>query len=293
MVSRFLVGAFFILACACQSAHTEKENREENKPFREAVSVGVMDKRVQEASGLTYSIQNPGMLWTHNDSGNDAEVFLVNDKAEVVMTCRLPGIKNRDWEDITIDRSPDSAKSYLFVGDIGDNRSRYPLKIIYRFEEPVFDSANKTISQFDTFYLKLEGGARDSEAMMVDPISHDLFVLSKREDSIRVFQASYPFETDTLIGHHRATLPYHEIPAAQVSADGSEILIRNYDNVYYWQRPAGTSILEVLATPPVLLTYERETQGEAACFALDGQGFYTVSESPRVFMAHLLFYKRE
>src|SRR5687767_4827760 len=62
----------------------------------------VVNPRLEELSGLAASVANSGLLWTHNDSGNSAEVFLINDKLEIKLTCKLKGANNRDWEDIAV-----------------------------------------------------------------------------------------------------------------------------------------------------------------------------------------------
>lgn len=246
-----------------------------------------------EASGLVASASNPGLLWTHNDSGNPAEVYLISAKGEIKMTCRLNGIKNRDWEDIALGTGPDSTKTYVYVADIGDNLAQYPVKILYRFEEPVFDAPQKDISNFDTLYIKLDDGVRDTEALMIDPIAHGMYILSKREDSIHFYKIDYPYAADTLTGRFRVKLPFKNICAADISADGKEVIIKDYDNIYYWQRPDGGPISKLLQTPPTQLAYVRERQGEAITFARDGSGFYTLSESVPEERAWVVFYKRK
>src|SRR4051812_16120960 len=61
---------------------------------------------IEEASGLAASIANKGLLWTHNDSGNDSKIFLVDENLNIKLTCTLAGAENRDWEDITIGPGP-------------------------------------------------------------------------------------------------------------------------------------------------------------------------------------------
>lgn len=253
--------------------------------------LGEVDKKLEEASGLVASVVNPGYFWTHNDSGNPAEVFLINDKAEIVMTCRLAGIKNRDWEDIAI--SVESDTSYLYIGDIGDNEAKFMYKIIYRFVEPVLTTDKLLINQFDTLVIKLDDGARDTEAMMIDPASNDLFVISKREQKIRLYQMSLPLiSTDTTVAEFKEELPFTWIVAADISADGKEVLIKDYDYVYYWKRLASETIPELLKTKPAILKYEREPQGEAVAWSRDASGFYTLSETAKGIKGRLFYYKR-
>ena len=94
------------------------------------------NKKMREISGIASSINNPKLLWSHNDSGNDAEIFLVDENLNVKLTCELKGVVNRDWEDIAVGPGPDSSKNYIYIADIGDNDTQYQYKYIYRFEEP-------------------------------------------------------------------------------------------------------------------------------------------------------------
>jgi hypothetical protein len=268
---------------------------DKEKPFAFGEPMGAVDSRLAEASGLAASIINPGMLWTINDSGNPAEVFLIDTTAQIKMVCRLVNAVNRDWEDIVMGPGPDSTKNYIYVADIGDNKAVHPIKILYRFEEPLFTDAIIDIIDFDTLYLKLDDGVRDTEAIMIDPMQKGMYLLSKREDSVHFYKVNYPYAGDTLNARYRVTLPYHNINAAEISPDGTEVVIKDYDNIYYWKRPDGGPISKLLQTPPVLLNYKREIQGESITFSRRGSGFYTVSETEDKKLhgqAKLMFYKR-
>ncbi len=262
--------------------------------FSKGKELGVVNKKLEEASGLVASEVNRGYFWTHNDSGNPAEVFLINDKAEIVMTCILPRVANRDWEEVALGPGPEDGKSYLYVGDIGDNLAQYPQKIIYRFAEPLLSGKELVITEFDTLVFELSDGVRDTEAMMIDPRSKDLFIFSKREDSIRLYQIPYPIVTgDTLMANLKTKLPLDKIVAADISSDGNEVLIKDYDHIYYWKRAENQSISELLKTKPTELPYDREPQGESIAWQRDGEGFYTLSETMRDYRGRLLFYKRK
>ncbi|MBK7649668.1 MAG: hypothetical protein IPJ20_01470 [Flammeovirgaceae bacterium] len=209
------------------------------------------------------------------------------------MTCLLANINNRDWEEITIGAGPEPDKRYLYVGDIGDNDARYPYKIIYRFVEPELNGDKLTISEFETFVIQLSDGVRDTEAMMMDPLSNDFFILSKREDSIRLYQLPYPWPVgDTLNAELKSTLPFFNVVAADISADGSEVLLKNYDQIYYWKRSDHEPIPELLQKEATILNYNPEPQGESIAWKLNGNGFSTLSETVKDFKGKLLYYKR-
>lgn len=261
--------------------------------FSSAEEKGTIDIKLEEASGLVASAAHPGYFWTHNDSGNGAELFLIDSNAQIVATMPLANVRNRDWEDITLGSGPEPDKTYLYVGDIGDNNAQYPFKIVYRLEEPS-EVENKVIEKLDTVYIQLPDGTRDSESLMIDPISSRMFIVSKREDSVRLYQFSNTWKSgDTLTAELKIKMPYNLTVAADISVDGSEVLLKNYDHVYYWKREGSESIADLLQQTPLELRYKPEKQGEAIAWSRDGKGYYTLSESSTHERARLLFYKRK
>lgn len=283
---RYAVVALILLV-AC----TAKEK--ESTLFTEGKPMGTVSKKLEEASGLIASVANPGYLWSQNDSGNAAEVYLLNEKAEIVMTCVLEGIENRDWEDITIGPGPEEGKQYLYVAEIGDNSARYPYKVLYRFEEPVRAGERITITKTDTIALALSDGVRDTEAIMVDPVTNNFYISSKREDSVRLYEITYPFSADTVTAQKVATLPFRNIVAAGISPGGDEVVMKDYGHIYYWRRTGRESIPTLLQTAATRLAYQPEPQGESIAWKRDGSGFFTLSETAKKTPGVLLFYERQ
>lgn len=280
-----------VLVTACSGRPSFQEDK--GSTFLRAKKTGQVSKRLEEASGLVASHANPGFLWTINDSGNPAEVFLIDSAARVKLTLTLNTIKNRDWEDITLGDGPEKGKKYLYVGDIGDNLGIYRYKYIYRLEEPsLHDAKEMTITDVKTFVVELPDGIRDCETMMINPNTNDLYLVSKREEDVHVYFEPFPYASDTLRPKKILTLPMTQVVAGSISPDGREVLLKNYDDIFYWKMTDEKSIAELLTKLPVTLSYDHEKQGEAMCWKSDGSGFYTVSESPDVALAFLRFYKR-
>lgn len=254
----------------------------------------VTDKKLEEASGLAGSSTNPGLLWTHNDSGNRAEVLLVDDKLNIRLTCVLDKIINRDWEDIAVGPGPEPGKNYIYVADIGDNMAIFPYKIVYRFEEPKFTEgvAKMTITNFDRIVFQLDV-KKDTESLMIDPKTKNLYVVSKREKPVYVYELKYPYSTvDTLTAQKIGSIPFGQIVAADFSADGNEVLMKNYNNVFYWKLD-NENLASALKRNPLIVNYEEEPQGESVTFARDGSGFYTISEKVKGEKSYLWFYPRK
>ncbi len=251
---------------------------------------------LKEVSDLAASVNNPGMLWAHNDSGNGADVYLVDKNLKIQLTCKLKNADNRDWEDMAVGPGPDPDKTYIYMGDIGDNNARYPYKYIYRFEEPVLKPGEEEleITAFDTICFQLPDRKKDTETLFIDPQSRDLYIVSKREKPVVLYTLRYPYSTsDTLTAESVMTLPLKEIVAGDFSADGKNILLKNYEHIYWWAVPEYKPVTAIFQEQPKEVPYKEEYQGESIAWARDGSGFYTISEKGGGEKSYLYFYKRK
>lgn len=293
MVMRIVLNFVFCLSVmSCQQKKSVPSDSDAFLPSRRLAEL--TDKKLTEVSGLAVSVANPGLFWTHNDSGNPPVVYLVDESLKVKLACKLEGVRNRDWEDIAVGPGPDKNKRYVYVADIGDNDARHKVKRIYRFEEPLLGNrvGEITISAFDTITFRLEDGMKDTETIMVHPRTNDIYVVSKREKPVHVYQLQYPFAKDTLTARKVLSLPLTQIVAGNFSPDGQEVVMKNYDNIYYWNL-ADKSLEEGLKDEPRVLNYTDEPQGEAIAFNLDGSGFYTLSEKIKGEKTYLYYYARK
>lgn len=284
MKFRFAV-LVLLISCSPNTPETSQST------FGAARKLGQIDGRLPEASGLVASINNPGYLWALNDGQNPNEVFLIDTAANVKVICKL-AVENRDWEEIAVGPGPDDGKTYVYVGEIGDNNAIHDTKIIYRFEEPGAEQPELNITLTDTLTIQMSDGKRDTETMMIDPLTKDLYLISKREDSVGVYKVSQPFTKQVMTAHKVATIPFFKIVAGSFSKDGLEILLKDYDHIYYWKRSKDEPLEKILLRKPEELPYEREAQGESITFALDGSGYYTLSETNPGKPAFLRFYRR-
>lgn len=266
---------------------------ENEELFEKGNSLGTnKNKNLEEASGLEASEANPSYFWSHNDSGNPAELFLLDKNAKTKKVFTLAKIKNRDWEDITLGPGPEEGVTYLYIGDIGDNMERYPVKYIYRIIEPSFDQPD-TIRECDTLIVRLPDGNVDTETLMSDPITKNLYLVSKSGHSAGLYEIPQPFTADTLIAKKITVLPLKHVVSGDVSPDGKEVLIKSYEHIYYWKKTADESLVELLKTPATKLPYDLEPQGEAIAWARNGSGFFTLGENAKGERGKLIFYKRK
>ncbi len=286
MIGRITSVSLLLFCLACAQEHKA------HGPFELGVSLGRNNNtHLEEASGLAASRRYPGSVWTHNDSGHSAELFLLDSTAKTIGTVHLEETNNRDCEDMALGPGPDGTP-WIFLGDIGDNNARHELKRIYCLPEPSVDQP-QDVPVARTLYVRLPDRRRDTEALMIDPLTRNLYLVSKRERPVTIYEIPYPYNRDTLDAVIVGTLPLIQVVAADISEDGTEILIKTYESICYWQRDSAESVASALKKPFTELAYEPEPQGEAVAWAPDGSGYYTLGENARGKRARLYFYKRK
>jgi hypothetical protein len=245
---------------------------------------------MDETSGIAASKIHPGIFYIHNDSGDSSRFFAITTDGKLKAELKFKGIAENayhvyDCEDIAVGPGPTIGKSYVYIGDIGDNNSKRPLLMVYRVPEPSF--GNDSLMQVDAsvLYLKYPDGPKDAETMMIDSVGQLLYIVTKRKGSVSVYSAPLnqnPTDTVTMTKHtdiHFSGLqPLKWIVGGDISADGKQILLKSYINVYYWKRDGNEPIWQTLTRKPQKLNYKREKQGEAIAFAPDGKAYYTISE---------------
>jgi len=257
------------------------------------------DSTLNEVSGLAASRVHPPLLWVHNDSGGQPDVYAIRPGGTLVATYAIAGATNVDWEDIAIGPGPARNTSYLYVGDIGDNLSARDHLTVYRVPEPTGAlTTSGTLTGAATISLRYPDHPVDAESLLVDPRRGDLFVIDKEYTSRvgRVFRAPKRSLTDgadvtmqevasfTLTPDDAGPVtgiakgPGTIVTGADVSPDGSTVLVRTYRRVLAFSRRPGTSLSAAFDRAPCGAPQIDELQGEAVGFAANGASYFTISE---------------
>jgi hypothetical protein len=293
-----------LLFLACISSFAISQE----KYFGDRQDLGIIsDTRLTELSGIDPGIINENIFWVHNDSDEPDEIYGIDRTGKLIAILSFGKIHFTDLEDISVGSGPDSRKSYIYLGDVGDNDAVREYKCIYRFEEPLVLQGSDTvqilnIGSVDSLFFNFPDGKRDCEAIMYDEISKSMVMVSKREKNARVYSALLPAtNNDTMNVQFVCELPFGSegfqssgVTGGDISNDGREILIRNYGKVYYFLRDEGVSLKDALSAAPIITPYIPEPQGEGVCVGANSEGFYTVSErSPLNITPHLYFYPRK
>lgn len=230
----------------------------------------IKDRRIIEASGLAYSVKNPGHLWTHNDSGGQPSIYLLDTSGQIRQTIYLSGAINYDWEDITSDGE------HLYIADIGDNRAEREHITIYMLEEPILTSVDSiAVNSWLEMKLRYANGPRDAETLMYDYQTNQLVLVSKRDESCFVY--TFPFASSSeLTLKPTAQINLRMFTAGDINQQG-DMILKNYDEIFYWNASKQTLADKFLIGPDFRVPYIAEPQGEAITFAPDGS-FFTLSE---------------
>ena len=236
---------------------------------------------IKGASGLAASRKNPGVLWIHNDYG-PACVYAMTAEGKHLGVYNFAGAKNLNWEDIAIGPGPEPNVDYIYAGDIGDNNAKRKDVTIYRIIEPNVDvnqtSVNVTITNVETIVLVYPDGPRDAETLIVDPLTKDIYIISK-EGTSKVYRAAYPqATTGKTVLEEVAKLHWGMATAGDISPDGQEIVVRGYFAASLWLRPKDGPMWKAFENSECSIPIILEQQGEAICFDANGAGYYTTSE---------------
>jgi hypothetical protein len=257
------------------------------------------DPVLNEVSGIAASrVQRP-LLWVENDSGGAPAVYAIRPDGTLESTYTIDGATNVDWEDIAVGPGPERNTSYLFVGDIGQNAGARDAVTVYRVPEPAAPfAASGMLTGAAVISLRYPDHPVDAESMFVDPRTGDLYVIDKEYLSGvgHVFRApkralvdgatvtmgaigSFTVPADDPATSSAVTrFPGTIVTGADISPDGSTILVRTYRRVFAFSRTAHGSVAAAFLRPPCIAPQLDEPQGEAIGFAANGASSFTISE---------------
>lgn len=234
---------------------------------------------IVESSGLATSVHQPGVRFTHNDSGDGPRLFAFDAAGADLGAFEVLGATHRDWEDLALGPCA-LAPACLFVGDIGDNARVWESITVYRLAEPEVGAANAG-QPASAIELTYPDGPRDAEALLVDPQTGDLFVVEKTE-AIRA-RVSVVRDAGTIAAgeHALAAVGVVEVVGFVTGGDfdptGREIVLRTYGGeATRWlaRRDEGRVVsFDPLDAPAI------DALGEAIAYRADGLGLLTTREA--------------
>jgi hypothetical protein len=309
----FVLQITLVVACstACHSSQATRQGRatsERRTPNAGATSTGdalptaatqavllatLEDRRIDESSGIVASRRNPGLFWTHNDSGDGPFVYAFDRAGRSRGTWRVEGASARDWEDIAAGPGPEAGTSYLYAGDIGDNEGKRDFVIIYRFAEPEINPADakaagdaaRATATAEVVRIKYPDGAHNAEALLVHPATGDIYVVTKTAAGAGVYKLAAPYTVAGVNTFERVAVLRGPdffgtlVTGGDISPDGRRVALCDYANGYELTLPDGAhNFDDVWRQTPVVIPLGARRQGESIGYRLDGAALLATSE---------------
>lgn len=241
---------------------------------------------ISETSGLEVGPNN--WFWTHNDSGNPAELYCVDTTGTIQRTVSVVGDVNTDWEDIAKDD-----QGNLYIGNFGNNSlNRTDLRIV---KIPSIDTCTGITYVTDTInftYPDQYGyppsgnyGNFDMEAMFWYEDSLHLFSKDRSSPSTgytkhyRLPSVGGDYQAELIDSLYTGSNSYiFAVTAADVSEDGQQMVLLNADHIWLLSDYTGTDFFGGTVSELALGLF---TQKEGICFK---NGFiYLTDEKESIF----------
>jgi hypothetical protein len=287
----FCLGIALLLSCAASAGTPPSELL----PGDARLAGIVTDTALAEISGLAVSRRDPEILWTHNDSGNTADIFAIDRQGRLLATVRLQGVENIDFEDIAafeLDGVP-----HLMVADVGDNGGIRRELLLHVLREP--DAVDGSAPIAWTVRFRWPDGPRDCEGVAVDPVRGEVLLASKKRvppelfglslrsgspDEVQVAKplgvlphitqpSAHDLQRNPVYGRYRS-----QVTALDLSPDGRQLAVLNYLQAYVYRRKEGESWAAAIQRAPRDVAFPWLAQAEAVAFDLDGRSLWVSTE---------------
>ena len=253
----------------------------------DTLDLGIMPTELVESSGLAVSRAYPGVLWSHNDSGDGPLIYQMDTTASLGQVFAVADAQAFDWESMDIGPCPhleavgDPPEWCIYAADVGDNERQRDTLTIYVVPEPDPQVESASVQSLAIIRYGYSGASYDVEALAVTPEGDLVIVTKGRTPDILLFHvpaediaaAVRAGEVMQLSGGVRLPIePEWGVgrvtTGASVSPDGTLLAVRTYTEIYFFRWPVGPTPEQV--APPCFMG-EYEPQGEAVAFWTDGR----------------------
>jgi hypothetical protein len=262
-----------------------------------AVQTGAFaSPRLRESSGVAVSRAHPGVLWTHNDSGDGPYLYATDLTGRDRGFLLVSGADAVDWEDMSLGPCPTRDGTCVYVADTGDNLETRASVTVYAVPEPEPPTGPgdtlRTTAAAAVLQLRYPDGAHDVEAIYVSPRDSALYLVSKgrtggigvyriargewRPPAARIVRAT---RLQTL-GIRPAAKAGRWVTGAASQPDGRLVAIRTYSEIYLFAPGADGRLTAAREHPCSFKNLNEPGGGEAIDF-LDGGALVLTSEALR------------
>lgn len=255
----------------------------------------LLDSQLDEVSGLAASHRHSDVLWLLDDGGNPARLFAVSHRGRKLATVDVEGVVKTDWEDLAAFDL--DGRHYLLIADTGDNGGLRKTLQLHVVEEParVEDGALRPAW---SIAFRWPDGARDVEAVAIDPQRKEILLISKKRQPPELFvlplrPTAGKLQTARAVGH-LAGVPQasaadrqenvslarrrSQVTAATLSPDRRTLAVLTYYDLLLYRRHGDEDWARTVARRPHRHELPWLPQPEALDWARNGRGLYVTGE---------------
>ena len=250
-----------------------------------------LPEKVSETSGIELTGKNE--IWTLNDSGGEAELYLCDTLGNLRRTVKINGAENHDWEDL----AQDDAGNF-YIGDMGNNNNDRDNLRIYKIPNPGATDAESV----DAEKIKFTYDDQTEFPPGDDQLNYDCEAVIWFNRHLYLFTKSrtLPIKTNVYrlpdqAGEYVARkigsfasggtstvetdLYSYWITSADISPDGSRLALLSHDRVWVFDNFTGD---DFFGGNYKVFNLEFSTQKESICF-IDNRSLYISDEYWSVF----------
>lgn len=240
---------------------------------------------LDETSGLVAV--NKNNIWSHNDSGNNPELYNFDSTGNLLRTLVISNATNIDWEDLTTDTSGD-----FYIGDIGNNANNRQNLKIYHITNPSLilgDSAVAEVINYsysDQVAFPPHDSLKNFNAEGLIAFGDSLYIFSKDlSDPYSGYTKMY--RLPKIAGTHVAQLVdsfytgsgsqfTSSITGAAISPDSSRLFLLGYSKCWIFSDFTGANFFSGTCK---VLDFSGLSQKEGVCFISLNEVYITDEES--------------
>jgi hypothetical protein len=232
--------------------------------------------RLVESSGAATSVLAPGVVWTHNDSGDGPFLYATDLHGHDRGRVRVAGARAVDWEDLAAAPCLVVPGRCLYVGDIGDNARRRRSVVVYRLREPPpphgpADTLG-VVPLLDSLVLRYPDRPHDAEALAVAGDGTLLVITKDRSGPAVAFSTTATAGPTTRrlgpvgpLDMQTGLLTGRLVTGAALAPGDSLLAVRTYVSIHFFRWRAGSG-LTPLGTRKGITIPVVEPQGEGVAF---------------------------
>jgi hypothetical protein len=286
--------AWRLRAIACALAGAWLAACSPQPPFAQLSGL-LLDAKLSEVSGIAASHRHEDVLYVANDGGNAARLYAISRRGGKLATFRVAGAENTDWEDLASFEM--DGRDWLLVADTGDNGGLRRTLQLHVFEEPA-KIADGVLRPAWTIVFRWPDGARDCEAVAVDPVRREVLLVSKKRRPPELFSlplqpgadgtlvarplgkvAGVPEgDKDEVAANPELARIRSQVTSADIAPDGHAFALMTYRDVLLYPRRGREGWAAALSRAPEIHALPLLPQAEALAWSPDGLGLYATGE---------------